>query len=101
MASLWSLRLFVLSLVAAALVSASAVHIPEIRPRAPSNNGKVCVVTPRGCNKDDVPQILQAFDDCNNGGTVEFLEGRTYYIATRLNPVIYDVNIEWRGLWLV
>ncbi len=68
-------------------VVASASLQPGLAPRAPSSSGKVCTVTPRGCKRDDTPQILQAFEDCNNGGTVVFPEGKKFYIATRLNPV--------------
>jgi len=57
-------------------------------------------VTPLGNRKDDVPQILKAFEDCNHGGTVVFPPGASYYIATRLNPVMYDVTIDWHGTWV-
>lgn len=50
---------------------------------------------------DDVPQILQAFTDCNNGGTVVFPEGARYNIASRLNPVVKDVTVDWHGVWEV
>lgn len=70
-------------------------------PKGPANNGKTCTVKALGNQKDDTPQILKAFDDCNNGGTVSFPEGQNYWIATRLNPVIYDVTIDWQGIWTV
>jgi galacturan 1,4-alpha-galacturonidase len=70
-------------------------------PRSPSYNGKTCTVYAYGNQKDDTPQILNAFNDCNNGGTVVFPENQNYWIATKLNPVIYDVSIEWRGIWTV
>jgi galacturan 1,4-alpha-galacturonidase len=60
-----------------------------------------CVVTANGNKKDDVPNILQAFKDCGNGGTVVFPEDQNYWIATRLNPVVNDVTVEWRGQWTV
>lgn len=50
---------------------------------------------------NDVPQILQAFADCNNGGTVVFPEGARYSIASRLNPVVQDVTVDWHGVWEV
>ncbi|KAH8889866.1 polygalacturonase [Thozetella sp. PMI_491] len=78
---------------------ASAGSLPGLTPRSPFSSGKICTVTPKGCRRDDVPQILKAFEDCNHGGTVVFPEGRKFYIASRLNPVLYDVTIEWRGLW--
>ena len=62
---------------------------------------KTCTVNPLGNGRDDVPQILAAFNDCNNGGTVVFPRGETYNIATRLHLVIHDVTVDWRGTWLV
>jgi galacturan 1,4-alpha-galacturonidase len=72
---------------------------PSGPPAPPSNNGKVCTVTALGNQTDDVPQILQAFEDCNNGGTVSFPENQNYWIAQKLNPIIRDVTIDWRGIW--
>jgi galacturan 1,4-alpha-galacturonidase len=74
---------------------------PSGPPAPPSNNGKVCTVTALGNQTDDVPQILQAFEDCNNGGTVSFPENQNYWIAQKLNPIIRDVTIDWRGIWTV
>ncbi|KAJ5946974.1 polygalacturonase [Penicillium verhagenii] len=62
-------------------------------------SGNICTVKARGNQKDDVPNILEAFKKCNNGGTVVFPEDQSYWIATRLNPVLNDVTIEWRGKW--
>lgn len=62
---------------------------------------QVCTVTPLGPNLDDVPNILQAFKTCGNDGKVVFPEGQTYWIATKLNPILNNVEIEWRGLWQV
>jgi galacturan 1,4-alpha-galacturonidase len=62
---------------------------------------KECVVTALGNRKDDVPNILRAFAECSPGGTVIFPENQSYWIATRLNPILHDVNIEWRGQWTV
>jgi len=86
-------------------------------PVGPSTNGKTCIVQALGNQTDDTPQILEAFANCNNGGTVIFPEGQNYWIGTKLNPIIYDgicafftvlpitklklVNVEWRGLWTV
>lgn len=50
---------------------------------------------------DDVPSILEAFERCGRGGNIVFLQDETYHINSRLNPVVNDVNIEWRGEWLV
>jgi galacturan 1,4-alpha-galacturonidase len=70
-------------------------------PNSPANNGKTCTVQALGHQRDDTPQILKAFEDCNNGGTVVFPEDQSYYIATKLNPVLYDVHVDWKGLWTV
>ncbi|KAB5572001.1 glycoside hydrolase family 28 protein [Coniochaeta sp. 2T2.1] len=78
---------------------AAGSSLPFPVPRSPSSSGKVCTVNPLGCRKDDTPQILKAFEDCNNGGTVVFPEGKKFYIASRMNPVVSDVTVEWRGLW--
>jgi galacturan 1,4-alpha-galacturonidase len=99
MAAFKTLALLLLSSVLPSLASGSP--LPFAPPRPPKSNGKVCTLKPLGCERDDTPQILQAFEDCNNGGTVVFPEGETFYIASRLNPVISDVTVEWRGLWLV
>jgi hypothetical protein len=70
-------------------------------PIGPSHNGKICIVRAHGKQKDDTPQILEAFKDCNNGGTVVFPRDQNYWIATKLNPVIYDVTVDWEGTWTV
>ncbi len=68
-------------------------------PILPRRNGKRCEVRARGHRKDDVPNILQAFKECNNGGKVVFPEGENYWIAQKLNPILSEVSIEWRGIW--
>ena len=74
--------------------------VEAFKPRAPSTTGrKTCTVIAKGQQQDDVPQIVQAFNDCGNGGLVVFPENQTYWIASKLNPVVSDVAIEWRGLW--
>lgn len=82
-------------------VLAAGAFAPTVPPRSPAASGKTCTLIPNGNNQDDVPQILEAFESCNNGGTVVFPENSTFFIATRLNPVIHDVTIDWRGTWLV
>jgi hypothetical protein len=64
-------------------------------------SSNVCTVKAQGHQKDDVPTILEAFHKCGNGGTIVFPEDQSYWIGTRLNPVISDVSIEWRGKWTV
>ena len=54
---------------------------------------------PAGNGADDVPNIVQAFDECGQGGRVVFPEGNTYQIASKLNPVVNNVTIDWHGVW--
>lgn len=68
---------------------------------ATGSHQKVCTVKANGHQKDDVPNILKAFHKCGNGGKVVFPEDQSYWIATRLNPLLKDVEIEWRGEWTV
>ncbi|KAL4962427.1 pectin lyase fold/virulence factor [Aspergillus stella-maris] len=79
-------------------LAAAALSIPS--SPSPSSHQKTCTVHPIGSKQDDVPNILSAFTSCNHGGKVIFPESSTYWIASRLNPRIYDVDIEWRGTWL-
>ena len=83
---------------ALALASAAAAAAASPAHRRQAEN--TCTVTPLGNDADDTPQILQAFEQCGRGGTVVFPEGKTYNIATKLNPVLKDCTIEWRGTWL-
>lgn len=64
-------------------------------------NENVCTVKANGGQQDDVPNLLEAFEQCGNGGTIIFPEDQTYWIATRLHPTLNDVAIEWRGKWTV
>ncbi|RAH73559.1 putative extracellular exo-polygalacturonase [Aspergillus aculeatinus CBS 121060] len=61
--------------------------------------GNVCTVKANGHQKDDVPNLLEAFKECGNGGTIIFPEDQSYWIGQRLNPVLNNVAIEWRGKW--
>jgi polygalacturonase len=63
--------------------------------------GKECIVKAAGRKVDDTPAILEAFRSCNGGGKVIFPRGEEYWIATRLNPVVHDIRVEWRGQWKV
>ncbi|KAI8946549.1 polygalacturonase [Xylaria longipes] len=75
----------------------SVISRPNIEP-SPHNSGrlkplssprtKTCSVTALGGDEDDAPQILDAFHDCNNGGTVA-LDG-DYTIATALDLTFLD-----------
>ena len=68
-----------------------------------TTDGKIqtCTVFANGNQKDDVPHITQAFKTCGTDGIVVFPEDQTYWIATKLNPILTNVQIEWRGLWMV
>jgi len=52
-----------------------------------------------GNQTDDTPNILNAFSECNNGGKVVFPEDQNYWIGTKLNPIISDVTVDWKGIW--
>ncbi|KAL4900091.1 hypothetical protein BDW74DRAFT_188660 [Aspergillus multicolor] len=66
-----------------------------------SNDGqKTCTVYSLGPQQNDVPNILSAFEHCNNGGKIVFPQNETYWIAERLNPHVTDIEVEWRGTWL-
>lgn len=60
-----------------------------------------CTVAANGGNVSDVSNIVSAFDMCGHGGNIVFPEDQNYYIAEKLNPVVNDVRIEWRGIWTV
>lgn len=62
---------------------------------------KVCTVTANGGNQSDVSNILTAFGECGKGGDIVFPEGQNYWIDRKLNPVVDDVQIEWKGIWTV
>ncbi|KAH8692757.1 putative extracellular exo-polygalacturonase [Talaromyces proteolyticus] len=59
----------------------------------------ICTVKALGNKRNDVPNILEAFRRCGNNGRIVFPEDQNYWIASRLNPVVDDVFIEWRGVW--
>ncbi|KAG9832290.1 pectin lyase-like protein, partial [Aureobasidium melanogenum] len=62
-------------------------------------NRPQCTVLANGGTTNDVPNILEAFSKCGNGGDIVFPEGQIYYIASKLNPVVNDININWGGIW--
>ncbi|KAL4947553.1 pectin lyase fold/virulence factor [Aspergillus filifer] len=86
--------LTILSLVTATLSFPSS-QLAYLNPHQ-----KTCTIHLLGSKQDDVPNILSAFRACNHGGKVIFPENATYWIASRLNPRLYNVDIEWRGAWL-
>jgi galacturan 1,4-alpha-galacturonidase len=87
-------RLLPLSIVSQAL----AQHISS----SDSHGRPSCIVHPGKTNAtDDVPVILEAFEKCGHGGNIIFPANETYHINSRLNPVVNDVSIDWRGEWVV
>lgn len=65
----------------------------QCQPKAPSNpprpspaRNRTCYVQSHGDGvTDDSPYILNAINDCNNGGHVVFSEGTEYIIGTALD----------------
>jgi hypothetical protein len=92
------MRLWRLLLCVQACIASVASPSDQI---STGDNRKQCTVTPLGGKQDDVPNILKAFKECNEGGTVVFPEKMDFWIASKLNPVVRDVNVEWRGRWTV
>ncbi|ETS74767.1 hypothetical protein PFICI_13251 [Pestalotiopsis fici W106-1] len=72
----------------------------------PSNAGGVnvttvngrphCEVTANGDEINDVPNILEAFDECGTSGTITFPEDQEYWIAEKLNPFSDNITY-WRN----
>jgi hypothetical protein len=60
-----------------------------------------CTVYAHLNQTNDVPNLLKAFSACGNGGDIIFPEGQNYWIAERLNPVLNDVSIDWKGQFTV
>ncbi|KAI0146084.1 putative extracellular exo-polygalacturonase [Xylariaceae sp. FL1272] len=58
-----------------------------------------CTVTAIEDETNNTPTILDAFSKCRTGGAIIFPGGEEFWIAERLNPVLDDVVIEWRGQW--
>lgn len=74
-----------------ALSNAGGVNLTTV------NGQPHCEVTANGDEVNDVPNILKAFGECGNYGTVTFPEDQEYWIAEKLNPVVKDVVIDWSG----
>lgn len=61
-----------------------------------------CVVRGSGTNAtDDAPAIVQAFEDCGQGGTITFSLGTTYYVNTVMNVTAQDAVIDILGTLVV
>lgn len=94
MARLSIAKLLPLSIISQALAQRVSFSDSHGRPS--------CTVHPGRTNTtDDVPAILEAFEKCGHGGNIVFPANETYHINSRLNPVVNDVSIDWRGEWLV
>lgn len=87
--------LTVLSLVLQLVSAGGGVHYSQHGDRPQ------CTVLASGGMTNDVHNILEAFSKCGNGGDIIFPEGQNYYIASKLNPIVNDVNINWGGIWTV
>lgn len=66
-----------------------------------SDGRQTCTVTANGGQTDDVPNIMEAFTTCGNGGKIVFPEDQSYWIATFLHPTFHNVVIDWQGQWTV
>ena len=86
---------FFVSVASAAPSQRGGVSVSNVGTR------KQCTVTANGGNVSDVSNILHAFSVCGTGGNIVFPEDQNYYIASKLNPVVNDVRIDWRGIWTV
>ena len=90
-----------MAILLSALICFTAAQ--TLKPRAPPQSSidsrRTCTVYAKGDQQDDVPQIVDAFNQCGQGGRIVFPENQTYWIASKLNPVVSNVVIEWRGLW--
>lgn len=78
---------------------ASVVHAGGVSYSTAGSGRKQCTVHANGGNSSDVSNILHAFSQCGNGGNVVFPEDENYFIASKLNPVVSDVIIDWKGIW--
>jgi len=93
--NLWKALTLIPSLASAAAFGGGGVHYSKV------GNRPQCTVLANGGTTNDVPNILKAFDKCGHGGDIIFPQGQNYYIASKLNPVVDDVNINWGGIWTV
>lgn len=87
-------KLLSLSIISQALAQHVSFSDSHGRPSCTVHAGKSNIT-------DDVPAILEAFEKCGHGGDIIFPANETYHINSRLNPIVDDVSIDWRGEWLV
>lgn len=88
--SFWAILSLLISLVSAGGVSYTTV-----------SGRKQCTVTANGGNQSDVANLLHAFSECGHAGNIIFPENQNYWIDHKLNPVLNDVYIDWKGIWTV
>ena len=89
--------------IAASAVLASFAAAQEAGGVTVSDDGerRVCTVLAQGDELNDVPNIAKAFQECDHDATVVFPEDQTYWIEEKLHVTLQNVDIEWRGQWLV
>lgn len=65
--------------------------------------GKICVVPASGTNAtDDAPEILAAFRECGQGGTISFPPDTTYFVNSVMNVTwLENAVIDIQGTLLV
>lgn len=78
-----------------ATIFASQVSVSDIDGRPQ------CTVTASEDGGNDVPGIMEAFDTCGTSGDIIFLEDEQFNISERIHITAADVQIEWKGEWLV
>jgi len=72
---------------------------PHKQPPPPTPKTQTCYVDSHGdSTKDDSDFVVQAIDDCNNGGHVVFQQGLNYTIGTALNlTYLNNIDIDIQG----
>lgn len=62
-----------------------------------------CVIAASGTNAtDDAPAIVDAFEQCGQGGTVVFAANTTYFVNSVMNITwLQDVHVDIQGTLVV
>lgn len=81
--------------------SVCTAHGPDGVTVSDRGGRRVCTVFARGNRRNDVPNIIRAFEACERDATVVFPEDQTYWISEKLHVTLDNVEIKWRGKWLV
>lgn len=83
------------------LASISAYAIATASAKGALSPGRVCEVPAHGDGRDDSAAILEAFDECGQGGTIIFAN-TTYHVERVLNTTgLNKCKIELKGTLLV